>query len=143
MTIQFKVALGDDLRSWLDGAAEKSGKSLADEIRDRVISSFVLERMGPQTKELVYSLAILADEVQQDVGTSWFESERARAALIAAITDQIMSYQLTPKRKAPNRPTGSDLNDPPDVIGRAIARKFRRQIEDASTSLSALARFLP
>jgi hypothetical protein len=61
--------------------------------------------------------------------------ERARSAFLAAVTDQILSYSIDPTDVAARplitlgtreRQAGPD--DPPEVVGRAIARNYRRVV---------------
>ncbi|MGY8706636.1 hypothetical protein RAD16_12930 [Bradyrhizobium sp. 18BD] len=142
MAAQLKITLEDDQRSHLDRATQVSGKSLSEEIRTRLSLSFLFEASGQNTCDLAIALLRLAAEVESDVGFAWFENEQARATFVAAVVDQVMSYKLSVNPKAAPRSRGARPDDPPDVLGRAIARGYRRGRQREALSLSSLARYL-
>ena|SRR5215813_1973848 len=138
---QFKITLGDDLRSKLDEASVLNGRSVAEEIRQRLEGSFDIQADG-HTLDLIYALLFLAHETMCDFGVSWWGDERARSALMAAIVDQILSYQIKRSASAawplmssgtPEQQAGPD--DPPEVIGRAIARNYRRVVRPLGSKI--------
>jgi Arc-like DNA binding domain len=124
MPPQFNITLGDELRDKLDHACRVSSRSVAEEIRQRLVASFELEK-DPHTWDFLQDLLLLAAEVKLDIGEDWRANERTRAVFAAAIADQIQSY------RAPGEPgrkdVASDATEAPEItIGRAIARGFRR-----------------
>ena len=94
MSAQLKITLDDDQRSQLDRATEQSGKSLSEEIRDRLSLSFLFEMRGQDTSDLLIALLRIAAVVESEIGFDWSESEKARATFVAATVDQIMSYEF-------------------------------------------------
>ncbi|WP_128933577.1 hypothetical protein [Bradyrhizobium zhanjiangense] len=131
---QFKITLGDDLRAKLDDSSSLNLRSIAEEIRQRLEMSFDIQGDG-HTLDLIYAILFLAHETMRDLGTTWWGDERARSAFMAAIADQVMSYPITPSDLAARplialgtREQQAGPEDPPEVIGRAIARNYRRRV---------------
>ena len=125
---QFKVTLGDNLREKLDDACSISLRSVAEEIRQRLEMSFDFE--GRQkTLDLIID-ALFAREIELDFGWTWWSNEKARSAFLAAVADQITSRAIDsaepPSRIA--RKHDSMPNDPPEVVGRTLARNYRRTV---------------
>ncbi len=128
---QFKITLGDDLRDKLDHACYISMRSVAEEIRQRLEMSFDLE--GDETTlDLMYAMLFLAREIELDFGWTWWSNEKARSAFLAAVADQIVSYVIEPTARpsfhSRARREGGMPDDPPEAIGRAIARNYRRAV---------------
>jgi len=133
---QLKFLLSENLRLKLDRASQKSGHSLAEEIRNRLEDSFEFET-DPRTFELIQDLVLLAHEVKVDIGDNWHANERSRAVFAATIADQIQSYRA---RSEPfKKDTAPDASEAPETtIGRAIARAFRRAIRPTTRSEEGL-----
>jgi hypothetical protein len=69
---QMKVALSDALRAQLDAASEKSGRSVAQEIRERVEASFTRDAVVDKpTRDFLEGLAWLAAEIAREFGVAW------------------------------------------------------------------------
>src|SRR4051812_10221189 len=131
---QFKVTLGEDLRAKLDDASSLNRRSIAEEMRQRLEMSFDIQADG-HTLDLIYAILFLAHETMRDFGTTWWGDERARSAFMAAIADQILSYPINPTDLAARplitlgtREQQVGPDDPPEVIGRASARNYRRVV---------------
>jgi len=131
---QFKITLGDNLRAKLDESSSFNQRSIAEEIRQRLEVSFDIQADG-HTLDLIYAIMFLAHETMRDFGTTWWGDERARSAFMAAIADQVMSYPIKPSDLGARplitlgtREQQAGPEDPPEVIGRAIARNYRRRI---------------
>jgi plasmid stability protein len=147
---QMKVALPDDLRQALDVASQKSGRSVAEEIRARVAASLEQETqklaVDNPTHELAEDIVALANAVRAHKGISWHEDLRAREALIEAIKGWITEFPLALRSRlsAPgHRPVGASSDAAPDLwgkddaatLGRAIAR--HHQLAKSKKSQSA------
>ncbi|MHC2626347.1 hypothetical protein ACVIW2_008379 [Bradyrhizobium huanghuaihaiense] len=131
---QFKITLGDELRAKLDDSSSRNFRSVAEDIRQRLEMSFDIEGDG-HTLDLIYAILFLAHETMRDFGTTWWGDERARSAFMAAIADQVMSYPISPSDLAAKplitlgtREQQAGPEDPPEAIGRAIARNYRRRV---------------
>jgi len=131
---QFKITLGDDLRAKLDSSSDINQRSIAEEIRQRLEMSFDIQGDG-HTLDLIYAILFLARETMRDFGATWWGDERARSAFMAAIVDQVMSYPISPSDLAAKplitlgtREQQAGPEDPPEAIGRAIARTYRRRV---------------
>ena len=140
MSAQLKITLEDDQRSQLDRATEQSGKSLSEEIRDRLSLSFLLEMRGRDTADLLIALLRIADVVEDEIGFDWSESERARATFVSAVVDQIMSYEFRTNPNPVPRRAGARPENSPKSLGGFIARGYRRDRRSKAPGLSSLAR---
>ena len=117
-----KFQLGDTLRKWLEESSAAAGHSLAEEIRQRLGTSWRFDRDLP-TRLLAEEIWLLAQEVKKEVGDRWHESEFARATFVAAVSDHIWSYG---KEDKPYRKDTDRVETEEAIIGRTIARLFRR-----------------
>jgi hypothetical protein len=120
-----KFQIGEDLREKLDEASAENGRSLAEEVRQRLIGSFRSDA-DRTTRDLVEEIFLLAFEVKLEVGDDWHTNDRARATFAAAVTDQIKSYG---KGDEPVRKDSETEPAEPEetIVGRTIARLFRRR----------------
>ena len=118
-----KFQLGGSLKKWLEESSSAAGHSLAEEIRQRLGDSWRFDQDRP-TKFLAEEIFLLAQEVKREIGDDWYESERAKATFVAAVTDHICSHGKDdePYRKDPDRVETEEA-----IIGRTIARLFRRR----------------
>jgi hypothetical protein len=118
-----KFQLGDTLRTWLEESSAAAGHSLAEEIRQRLGTSWRFDRDLP-TRFLAEEIFLLAQEVKRETGDHWHESERAKATFVAAVADHIWNRgkEDKPYRKDPDRVETEEA-----IIGRTIARLFRRR----------------
>src|SRR5260370_379573 len=105
-----------------------SERGVSEEIRDRLVGSLLDDERPAETRMLVAEIVQLAEEVRRDFGTEWHTDLNAYKALVAAIVDQLATKE--PKEVSGAVPAlfgRGDHNDPPEVIGRALARKYRRE----------------
>lgn len=82
---QLKVALPETLRVLLLTSAERSGRSLADEIRTRLERTYSEDTIDEPTRALLYGVEHLARLVQVQTGHEWHVHPVASDALLAAI----------------------------------------------------------
>src|SRR5262249_42954886 len=80
-----KIVMPDKLRARLDAASEKSGESVAEEIRIRVALSFGWDAIDPRTLRLMQTVLSLADLVKAQTGRHWHEDPRANRILLKAL----------------------------------------------------------
>ncbi|MFK4530136.1 hypothetical protein ABIF90_008117 [Bradyrhizobium japonicum] len=120
-----KFQISEDLRGKLDGASAENGRSLAEEVRQRLIGSFRSDA-DRKTRDLVEELFLLAFEVKLEVGDDWHANDRARATFAAAVAEHINSYG---KGNKPIRKDSETVPAEPEetIVGRTIARLFRRR----------------
>jgi hypothetical protein len=122
-----KFQIGEDLREKLDQASAENGRSLAEEVRQRLIGSFRSDA-DPKTRDLVEEIFLLAFEVKLEIGDDWHTTDRARATFAAAVADQINWYGKGDKPVRKDSET--ELAESEEIIvGRTIARIFRRRTE--------------
>ena len=122
-----KFQVGGPLRKWLEQLSSEHGTSLAEEIRRQLGTAYRLH-LDPRTRSLTEDIWLLASEVKKEVGDRWYESERARAIFVAAVTDHITNVD---KEDQPHRKDPSHLDTEEVIIGRTISRLFRRKSNEA------------
>jgi hypothetical protein len=118
-----KFQLGGPLRKWVEQLSSENGHSLAEEIRQQLGAAYRLD-MDRRTRFLIEDIFLLASEVKKEVGERWYENERARAIFVAAVTDHITNVD---KKDEPYRKDPSRVDTEEEIIGRTIARLFRRK----------------
>jgi hypothetical protein len=117
---QLKVLLPPELRTALDAAAAKSGKSLAEEIRQRLERTFAEDGLDESTRGLVAAVKWLSADIS--TRARWNKSSKAREALSLAIATVMNAAAMTDDKAAK---TFDPLADE-DVatLARAMARHF-------------------
>ena len=128
------VVLPPEMLAALREQGALRGRTMSQEIRERLAGSLFEETRDAKTKQLEAEIVQLASEVLHDFKTHWHAEPRAHKAFLAAVADQIGSYE-----PPPTPTSGSpDVNvDPPDVIGRALARRYRRDREAVESARMA------
>ena len=118
-----KFQMAGPMRKWLEELSSESGESLAEVFRQQLTTAYRLDQ-DRRTRLLTEDIFLLSGEVKKEVGDRWYESERARAIFIAAVTDHIMSVDKEdePYRKDPTR-----VDTEETIIGRTLSRLFRRK----------------
>jgi hypothetical protein len=79
------VALDDELRTHLDAAAEKAGRSVAEEIRQRLQATIKDDQRVPELRDLLGDIELLVNLVGDDTGFKWSGHPFAFAVLKAGI----------------------------------------------------------
>jgi hypothetical protein len=109
---QLKVGLGSELRSELEAAALRSGRSLADEIRARVAWTLDLDPMDDLTRDVITAVARLSEEIELETNYAWHSHAGAHTALrwgIATIIDNLKpEADVTFLRPRPHRANPAD-----------------------------------
>jgi hypothetical protein len=124
-TSWLKFQITDDLRKRLDVASAENERSLAEEVRQRLMSSFGSVD-DSKTQDLAEEITLLAFEVKLEVGHDWHANDGARATFAAAVADQINSYGKGDKPVREDSGTRS-AESREETVGRTIARQFRRR----------------
>jgi hypothetical protein len=129
---QLPVALTPHIRRELEAAAARSGNSLGEEVRRRLLRSFSDDTIDPITRDLARAVIGFTNDVQLETGRSWHEHPASNWALRNAITARLA--RLKPEGEAvfmPNELPANRLltsSDDPDTIGLTIeAFDFRTQ----------------
>jgi hypothetical protein len=120
------AVLPAELRDGLKLAAEKNGRRLSAEIRQRLQASYDLDGLDPHTRQLIEDTRKLADTLSTDLGVRWHENEFARKALKAGFAVFLQEYDPRAER-VPDTPFTSYPDDAPhDVVGQTHARIILR-----------------
>jgi hypothetical protein len=134
---QLKVSLPDHLREWLDNASSASGKSVAEEIRERVIRSFEIT-VDPKTQDLINFIMRLAHQIGLETGCPWHEHPGVKEAFSTAVAARVG------RLGAEGEPAAFEILTEPflgKVIGRQVDRReYGHVLEwiDARTSTSLI-----
>jgi hypothetical protein len=132
------VVLPREMLDQLRASGRERGRGVSEEIRERLAGSLLEDAADQKTRTLVAEMSQLAEEVRLDFGTPWHADMNAHAALVAAMDDQLASHK--PKEVSAAVPAlfgPANINDPPEVIGRALARKYRREKQEIDASRNA------
>jgi hypothetical protein len=125
---QMKVALPDDLRARLDAASERSGRSVAEEIRARVEQSFARDVVADvATRDLLENVALMPAEIARETGANWYQHAGAHEILTLAIP--LWLEPLKPKGPTAfgNRPHATVSIDDPRQLAVLIVRRLRKE----------------
>jgi hypothetical protein len=118
---QMKVALPDDLRARLDAASEKSGRSVAEEIRARVEASFTRDAVvDKSTRDFLEGLALLPAEIELETGAAWHKHAGSYEAFVQAILSRLIRYKPKGSTVFGDRPHATVINDDPNQLGLLI-----------------------
>jgi hypothetical protein len=127
---QLGVTLSPKARAEVEAAAAAAGHSVSQEACQRIELTLLEGSRDPALRGLLADMAELAELVRADVGTSWDKDPVAFGVFQAAV------LALLAERK-PEGPSASAVNDlfgahgfghddPPEAIGRALYRWYRR-----------------
>jgi hypothetical protein len=135
---RLKIALPRDLRTRLDTASAKSGRSVAEEIRSRVEASFAQEASGQPTSDLIQGIAGMAAEIERECGAAWDRHAGAHAALTQAILSRLESLKPKGSTAFGDRPHATVSGDDPNQLGSMIEFRLRRQPDFTSSGMRQL-----
>jgi hypothetical protein len=121
---QLKISLPDWIRAALDKASAKSGRSLAEEIRDRLAWSFDYEGLDKPSRDLLQAVKELGLLHYVDTGHEWSATLNGRQALGLAIQGFLESG--APKQGG----AAEDGPGDPATVSRIILRHFEREEEE-------------
>lgn len=129
---QMKVALPDDLRARLDAAAEKSGRSVAEEIRARLQTSFERDvDLDKTSRDFLEGVAAMPAEIELEMGSAWHKDASAHFVFGEVILNRLERF----KPKGPiAMPAAADR--PHATVTPAGTKK------DAKSLLEQLARYI-
>ncbi len=124
------VLLPQDLFGRLRKDAERSGRGLSAEIRQRLQFT---DGLDPETLDLIEDIKSLADSLARDLLVPWHKTEFALDAFKAGITKFLGQYKVV--GNAADTPfTGYPDDAPSDVIGQTHARLILARRGDDSGS---------
>jgi hypothetical protein len=118
------VVLPTELIEKLKRDSEAAGRGLSTEIRDRLASTYVAQGFhDPKTDSLINAIKSLSEMIERDVRRKWHEHPYALAAFTAGVSD-FLARHISPgdPNRRPDAPSEGPDVDPPDVVGRTLAR---------------------
>jgi hypothetical protein len=131
-----KIAFSPDLRSRLESAAARHGRSIGEEVRARVQETFSREELGPHAQLLLLLIARLAAVAKLQTGRDWFADPATAKVFLDAVVAMLARWRpkgdavLDPSTLPPTRPVALD-----DIAGMGIAIEgivsFEAQIDRA------------
>jgi len=117
---QMKVALPDELRARLDAASEKSGRSVAQEIRERIEGSFTRDAVVDKpTRDFLEGLAKIPAEVEREFSAAWDKHAGAHEVFTQVILSRLEALKPEGSTVFPDRPHAT--LPLPTVLGRSLA----------------------
>ena len=117
---QLKISLPDETRAALDAASAQSGKSLADEIRERLAWSFEHEAVDKPTRDFLAGLALMPAEIELETGAAWHRHAGAYVVFREAILRRLARLKPEGSIAFGKRPHQAVPGDDPEGIGLSI-----------------------
>jgi hypothetical protein len=117
-----KISLPDGTRAALDAASAQSGKSLAEEIRERLAWSFEADVSPGPMRDLLFAVRQLGRLFYIDTGRNWHETLKDRQAMALAIKEIVDSGE-------PTNPSGTGAPGDPPSVAHILVRHFQRFME--------------
>lgn len=117
MEQRLKVGLPPELRSELDAASAKSGKSVAEEIRSRVEWTFGLEPMDEATRSLIEGIVGMAADLERETGAPWHAHPGSHLAMRMAALARLSRLEPKGDLAFGPRPQRAWPSDDPQQIG--------------------------
>jgi hypothetical protein len=135
---QFKITLPVDLRAKLDAASATSGRTLAEEMRQRIEKSFQQEEdsvgVEPQLRELSTMIMLLTVFVHEQTGHKWMHHPGALCLFQQALMAYLQRLKVSPPpADEPASSPGEMLNGQPLIPS--------DNLDKIATGLEALAYF--
>jgi hypothetical protein len=90
---RLKIALPDELRARLDAASAKSGRSVAEEIRSRVETSFAQEAVDKPTRDFLEGVPEMAIATELEMGSAWHKHAGAHYAFGEVISTRLERFR--------------------------------------------------
>ncbi len=122
------VVLPRDLLDQLRTAAELTGRGLSTEIRERLQDSADLDKrlqIDVVMSDLLNSIRLLAERLSSDMGKEWHRDPDVLEAFEAGVVAFLGQYPVQADESAgPTEQLAGELDDPPDVVGRTLARRI-------------------
>jgi hypothetical protein len=130
------VVLPPDLLERLRKDGDAAGHGLSGEVRTRLQITYLLADLKHEdlmTGGLLHAIRHLAGKIERDVKKKWHEHAYAHAAFRAGVLD-FLARQKPPgeANKRPDAASQAPDNDPPEVVGRTLARLFAISDKDLS-----------
>ncbi len=114
---------GDDLKR-----LKRAGRSLSDEIRDRLKRTFKEDELDPPTRELRDGLVNLAAKLRVDYAHhEWHALTPAHEAFVAGVVQRLAQYAPPPQEQGPAAAELLLPSGPPETIGRIREQDDRRE----------------
>jgi hypothetical protein len=131
---QLKVALSDALRTKLDFVSKKSGKSVAEEIRTRLETSFERDvDVDKSTTDFLENVARMPAEIERETGANWHQHAGSHGTFVRAILSRLEVLKPPGSTVFGDRPHATTSEADPDKLGVMIEFRLRRQ-PDFTTS---------
>ena len=126
------VVLPADLIKRLKKAADAAGHGLSAEIRQLLqVADLMRTSQDPKTTRLLNAIRHLSEKIRRDVGKEWHQHAYAQAAFRAGVLEFLERQR--PQGEANKRPDASQEqqdDDPPETVGRTLARLFAISDQD-------------
>jgi plasmid stability protein len=130
---QLKISLPDGIRAALEEASAKSGRSLAEEIRERLAWAFKREALADPTRALVGHVEELGALFEPATGYEWSATLKGRQTLALAIQEVLES-------EAPKHGGAAEGPGDPSTAARMLVRYYRRNLEIREQIVQAYAK---
>jgi hypothetical protein len=118
------VVLPPDLLEQLKKDSETAGQGISTEIRERLRATYLIQNSrDPRTDSLLTAIKALAVNIERHFRKKWHEDPEALVAFKTGVQDllaRVVVAASDPDKRPDAAPAGP--KDPPDVVGRTLAR---------------------
>ena len=126
------IMLPIDLIEQLKRDSEAAGHGLSTEIRDRLRGTYAVQSSpDAKTDGLVNAIRYLSEKIEHDVHRKWHEHPYALAAFTAGVREFLGRHALAGDANKRPDAVPEAPEDPPDVVGRTLARLFEISDENS------------
>ena len=134
-----KVALPDDLRAQLDDASEKNRRSIAEEIRIRLQTSFERDvDVDKPTRDFLEGVARVPVEIAREVAAAWDKHAGSHEAFEEAILKRLGRLKPEGSTAFGHRPRRTIPSENPRLIGALIEARLWEQPDFTSSPMRRL-----
>jgi hypothetical protein len=126
------VVLPRELLERLKKTAEAAGQGLSTEIRLMLqVADFLRTSQDRKTLRLLTGIRSLSEKLERNVGKGWHEDAYAYRAFSAGVLDYLARQKPSGEgNKRPDTAPEAPDDDPPEAVGRTLARLFPLSDED-------------
>ena len=87
--VRLRLVLLNEVRAWVEAPANKAGHSFAEEIKQRLQNSLAEDQIDPETRRLMNAVRFLASLISIQTGHKWHNHPAAASVMRHAIDAQL------------------------------------------------------
>jgi plasmid stability protein len=91
--VRLRLVLLSEVRTWVEAAANKAGHSVAEEIKQRLQNSLADDQIDPETRRLMNAVRFLASLISIQTRHKWYSHPAAASVMKHAIDAQLAHFR--------------------------------------------------